>query len=233
MRSVSGVGSYVKFQLLPAGKSLAAGLADDGEVYFDVFAVVVLLQTKGSLVVLVADGAVVFNDRPAVYDLVMDVVSVGRHLIRSGEVFPANFTLEGFLAGMEVLVFDSVCANGKSLPAYFALKFRGALVDSDVHFEVVLGGVAVFAQVAAEFPVVAMASRVKGEVHVVHVGDGTHFAFQRFVQLERRGVADDDSFGSVGLLGFFLRCSLHVLISSVIFCFGSWFSTSFTFFDSR
>mgnify|MGYP005984972849 CR=1 FL=1 len=56
-------------------------------------------------------------------------------------MFSAYFALEGFLASMEVLVFDSMSTNSKSFLTNLAFVLGGTFMSFNVHFDVVLGSI--------------------------------------------------------------------------------------------
>lgn len=140
VRLVPRVDSAMELELLLARKSLAADVAQDRHVdaVLVVLAEFVALQARRGGVVLVAYRAVVFDEGHARHDLPVLGASVRREEPGEHEVLPANLALKRLLAGMKVLVFDSVGADGKCLVAYLAFVFGVALVCADVHFEVIL-----------------------------------------------------------------------------------------------
>lgn len=130
---------------------------------------VVPLEARGRGVVFVADGAVVLHQGAARHDLPVLGPAVRGQEPGEHEVFPADLALEGFLSGVEVLVFYCVGAHGEGLAANLAFVLGGTLVGPYVHLDVVLGSVPVVAQMALVFIVLGVLNRVQRESYVVLV----------------------------------------------------------------
>lgn len=204
VRFVTRVNPPVKLQLLLAGEPLSADITEHRGVHpgHVVLAQVVPPQAGRRSVMFVADGAVVLHQRSPRHYLPVLGSSVRREEPREHKVLAADLALEGLLSGVEVLVLDGVSAHGERLLANLAFVLGGTLVGLDVHLYVVLGGVAVLAEVTRILIVVVMVDRVKGESHIVGVGLVADLAMDRFGRIVR--------FGLVRRILLFLRHPLFV-----------------------
>lgn len=165
MRLVPGVDPAVELQLLLAGESLAADVAQDRHInpVLVVLAELVPLQSGGGGVVLVANCAVVLDERHARHYLPVLRASVRRQEPREHKMLAANLALKRLFPGMKVLVFQRMRADRKRLVAYFALVLSRPFVRANVHLKVIPRRALIVAHVARIFITIVVFNRVQAE----------------------------------------------------------------------
>lgn len=183
VRFVTSMDSKMELQLFFVRQSFATDITQYRGINAlgIMLAQVVPFQSSRRCVVLITNGAIVFDKRTTCHYLPMLRASMRSQEPRKHEMFPTDLALKRLFSGVEIFMFDGVGTDSKGLIANLAFVLGSTFVGSDVHFYVVLGSVLVVTKVASEFVILAVLDRMQGEVNIILKRNIARITMYRFV----------------------------------------------------